>query len=529
MIKPRKALLFSLMILSLLSAVFSIGFRMSAEASPGLITMSLTIGGTQTLDVDTGQVGSSSPDTDLWWSQVTSTERFLVPENGAELANLGIVDFDSVVDCSIYTLSKDPINGSVDNNTIPDGTVLVIKTNIANYAKMRIDIYGYDLNVTIVYQDDGSPIVGEQTYYIKADGSVQPFTSLISTADNITYTFTGNLYGSIVVEKDNIVVDGAGYMLQRNGTGRGIELTDRNNVTIKNMEIEHFQSGIWIQNSSDIDVFRNKIVNNTFGIWIFCSNNTVYGNTITNNSDSGLVIDIYSSNNIVYGNNITYNNRGTWLIMASDNILYHNNFVDNTQQVYVSASGYANIWDDDVEGNYWSDYAGSDLDSGGNGIGDDPYVVDLNNTDRFPLMGPISFFNAGTWDEVTYYAHTITNSTVSDFYFSQNDGLISFNVTGLDSSVGFCRVGIPKDLLYSPDPGDWVVRVNGTVVPFRVQEFETYSFIYFTYSHSTQNVQIFGIEVIPEFPTWALTLLIFMMLTFAIAIHKRRLLKTSIH
>ena len=107
-------------------------------------------------------------------------------------------------------------------------------------------------------------------------------------------------------------------MLQRNGTGRGIELTDRNNVTIKNMEIEHFQSGIWIQNSSDIDVFRNKIVNNTFGIWIFCSNNTVYGNTITNNSDSGLVIDIYSSNNIVYGNNITYNNRGTWLIMASD-------------------------------------------------------------------------------------------------------------------------------------------------------------------------------------------------------------------
>ncbi|MDH5635780.1 MAG: hypothetical protein OEY47_03845 [Candidatus Bathyarchaeota archaeon] len=159
MIKSKKAFLFGFLILSLLSTILLIGFTKSAEASPGLITMSLTIGGTQALDVDTGQVGSSSPDTDLWWEQVTSTERFLVPENGAELGNLGIVDFDSVVDCSAYMLSTDPINGSVDNNTIPEGTVLVVRTNIGNYAKMRIDSYGYDLHVTIVYQDDGSPIV----------------------------------------------------------------------------------------------------------------------------------------------------------------------------------------------------------------------------------------------------------------------------------------------------------------------------------------------------------------------------------
>jgi len=157
--KLGKKVLLSLLICGLLSGILPVGFKMSVKASPDLTTTSLTIGGAQCLDVDTGDVGPSTPDTDLWWEQVSSTERYLVPQNGATVANLGIVDFDSVVDCSIYTLSTDPINGSIGNNTIPDGTVLVIKTDIGNCAKMRIDNYGVDMDVTIVYQDDGSPIV----------------------------------------------------------------------------------------------------------------------------------------------------------------------------------------------------------------------------------------------------------------------------------------------------------------------------------------------------------------------------------
>jgi len=368
-----------------------------------------------------------------------------------------------------------------------------------------------------------------ESVYIRADGSIDPPFAAITSTDNITYTITADLYVQVVVERNNTVVDGLGHTLQRNGTGIGIDLTDVDNVTIKNMEIKNFQSGIWIQNSFDIRVFGNTISNNTFGVWIFASNNTVSGNTITNNSNSGLVIDIFSSNNIIYRNNITENSRGIWLIRTSDNIVYHNNFMDNTQQVDVSTSGYPNTWDNSVEGNYWNDYTGADVDSGGDGIGDSTYIIDSSNNDSHPLMGPISFFEAGTWDEVTYHVHTITNSTVSDFYFSENDRLVSFNVTGSDATGGFCRVGIPKDLLYSPDPGDWVIRVNGTVVPFRVQEFKTYAFIYFTYSHSIQNVQIFGTEVIPEFLVWTSILLTLIVLTVAIVIYKRRLLKTPIH
>jgi len=44
------------------------------------------------------------------------------------------------------------------------------------------------------------------------------------------------------------------------------------------------------------------------------------------------------------------------------------------------------FWDDGYPsgGNYWSDYAGVDAD--GDGIGDTPYVIDENNTDRYPLI-----------------------------------------------------------------------------------------------------------------------------------------------
>lgn len=519
----KKVVLLGFIISSLLAALFSIGFRMSVKASPDLIAMTATIGGTCSFDVDTGQVVLyTDPSSDLWWEIVSSTERYIVPENGAEFANLGVVDFDSVVNCSIYSLSADPINGSVGNNMIPNGTVLVVKTNIGYYAKMRIDSYGYNLNVTIVYQDDGSSIVGEQTYYIRADGSVEPSAGYISSVDNVTYILSGNIYGSIVVERDNIMVDGTGYRLQGNGTGRGIDLTGTSNVTIKNMEIRAFNSGIWLQESSNASLLENIIANNSYGVWVYASGNVLSGNTIANNSDSGVVIDILSSNNTVSRNTIMNNNRGVWLIFASDNKFYHNNFIDNTQDVDIPASGYANFWDNDVEGNYWNNYTGVDLSGGGNGIGDSPYVIDANNTDRFPLMGPITFFNVGTWNDTAYYIHTVSNSTVSNFNFSKDDMLVSFNVSGLNDTVGFCRVGIPKELLWSEYPEDWTVLVNGTPpVPYGIIENGNYTYIYFTYPHSEKTVEIKGTHVIPEFPS-VIILPLFMVATLLAVIAYRR-------
>jgi parallel beta-helix repeat protein len=114
------------------------------------------------------------------------------------------------------------------------------------------------------------------TIYIRADGNVEG-TTRISTVDNIIYTFTGDINDSIVVERDNIVVDGAGYTLQGTGNYTGISLFERSNVTIKNAKITSFRHGIMLNMSSSNTIYGNTVAaNNWHGIWIHeSSNNTV--------------------------------------------------------------------------------------------------------------------------------------------------------------------------------------------------------------------------------------------------------------
>ena len=236
-----------------------------------------------------------------------------------------------------------------------------------------------------------------ETVYIRADGSVDPVTAPIERIGDI-YVLKSNINDSLVVERSNITVDGDGYTLQGSGIGKGIDLTATSNVTIKNMEIRAFTHGIWLYKpyqSSNSKILENIIANNTYGVWVFASNNTLSKNTIANSSDSGVIIDIGSSGNTISGNSIMNNTRGVWIILASDNKFYHNNFIDNTQQVYIPMSGYTNIWDDGYPsgGNYWTNYTGADFysgayqnETGSDGIGDNPYFIDVHNQDDYPLM-----------------------------------------------------------------------------------------------------------------------------------------------
>ena len=73
------------------------------------------------------------------------------------------------------------------------------------------------------------PVWASGTIYIRADGSIDPQDAPISTADNVSYTLTGNVTSDadgIVVERDNIVVDGAGYTIQ----GTGITTRDKPDI-----------------------------------------------------------------------------------------------------------------------------------------------------------------------------------------------------------------------------------------------------------------------------------------------------------
>jgi hypothetical protein len=211
--------------------------------------------------------------------------------------------------------------------------------------------------------------------------------------------------------------------------------------------------------------------------------------------------------------------------------------------------GTMNTWEGGYPsgGNYWSDYEGVDAyngpyqnETGSDGIGDTAYFVGkwvnlaracssaaLNQWDQYPLMAPVSLFDAGTWDGVSYSVYVVSNSTISDLNFNPDNFLISFNVTGPEDTVGFCRITIPDKILWCNDPEQWEVWVNNTLIEDRkVMENINYTYIYFTYNQSTQNVDIIGVNVIPEFPTWTSILPLLTVLTVAITIYKRKLIKT---
>ena len=91
-----------------------------------------------------------------------------------------------------------------------------------------------------------------ETIYINADGSISPSTANITTHDNVTYSFTGNNYFPIVVKRNNITIDGNGHTLRglylwsfdQWFNSKGIDLTGRSNVTVKNITITEFYYGI---------------------------------------------------------------------------------------------------------------------------------------------------------------------------------------------------------------------------------------------------------------------------------------------
>jgi parallel beta-helix repeat protein len=481
------------------------------------------------------------------------------------------------------------------------------------------------------------------TIIINPNGSITPSNANITTSDKVTYTFNGDNDEPIVVQRSNIIIDGAGHTLRGNELGtNGTYWNGINNVTLKNLNIKGFSGGVYVENSthnkivstniaacgngiclysssnnvlsgdnvtadnatgiyiehssdyntlsgnnvtanhydgieilsSDKNTLSGNIVaksqaaiyldsssgnvlsrnnftaNSLFGVWLYnSSGNVVYGNNITANQYNGIYlysssnnfvsgnnvaadgtygvwIYYYSENNTLSGNNIANSYYGIYSWDSSGNRIFHNCLISNTLQTGMRAPNMTNLWDDGYPsgGNYWSDYRtrypkAAENDS--SGIWNTPYVINTNNTDRCPLMGPFHTFSVGTWGGIAYSVDTISNSTITNLSFNQLAKTLTFNVTGPSGTTGFCRVAIPLSLM----SGGWTVTVNGAPVSYSTATDANYTYIYFTYHHSTETVQITSISVIPEFqPSMLLPLFMIVTLIGSIILKKKRLL-----
>jgi parallel beta-helix repeat protein len=172
----------------------------------------------------------------------------------------------------------------------------------------------------------------------------------------------GNSLLILSIVKSNVIVDNLtvkNTVMDR--PAYGISVKDSQNVSLTNITITKSYTDLILDNSSHCEIFNNAIVSSyAYGIYLrYGSNNTFVGNLIAHN---------------MWGVHIDSGCR--------DNKYYHNNFVENTNQIEVFAG--PNVWDNGTEGNYWSNYNGSDID--GDGIGDE--YVPWENVDGHPLMEP---------------------------------------------------------------------------------------------------------------------------------------------
>ena len=170
--------------------------------------------------------------------------------------------------------------------------------------------------------------------------------------------------------------------IAQNAVGIIGQFSDSNIITENNVTANTGE-GICLNYSSSNNIVDNNLIDNQYGVRLrSTSSSMVHGNTVTSNALYGIGLDSHSSLNDIHENTVQQSYYGILIFgLCPNNTIYHNNFIDNTDQANSMSS---NTWDNGCEGNYWSNYNGTDTD--GDGVGDTN--LPWENVDNYPLMGP---------------------------------------------------------------------------------------------------------------------------------------------
>jgi hypothetical protein len=187
------------------------------------------------------------------------------------------------------------------------------------------------------------------------------------------------------------------------GTVGGLELTGNGNIAAKN----NVTSSIWV-NGSDNTIFANTVKSG--GLIVTGDDNTFYANNVGGYNETNQQFNynlhrftLYSFQSAPYALSLgtSYDDvlAGKTARTSVNNTFYNNNFNGNTQLRLWDGVYGPNFWNNAQQGNYWSDYNGTDANH--DGIGDTLYIIDtrdreylpVNDTgiqDSYPLVAPFN-------------------------------------------------------------------------------------------------------------------------------------------
>jgi parallel beta-helix repeat protein len=179
--------------------------------------------------------------------------------------------------------------------------------------------------------------------------------------------------------RENLVIDRSVNLIGENKTDTIID----GNGAMKTVQVGKQWSYGWVGGACVIRGFT--IRNGEVGVHLLTSDdNLIEENIIQDNTQFGVFLSNGARDNVIRRNTIMNNKRGVVCdVDTYNNTIYHNNFINNTEQA-VDNHG-QNTWSND-EGNYWSDYNGTDTDE--DSIGDTSYQVNatLGTSDVAPLV-----------------------------------------------------------------------------------------------------------------------------------------------
>jgi parallel beta-helix repeat protein len=237
-------------------------------------------------------------------------------------------------------------------------------------------------------------------------------TTTVGQWDSISrvYTLIADVGEGILVEQSSLTLEGNGNTVSGPGYGRGVDVRDLTNVTVKNLNVTNFNQGIFVSNfnsgpgylgqhvlagntlynnlgegiylswSKDNTIeYNTSTSNNSDGILLNtnCTGNVLKDNTISSNGGWGIRVYLNCDNNEFYRNTISSNSPGNdligglWLDQSAENMIYNNNFINNTPQIVANYDNTYNLAVPDG-GNYWSEWTSPD--TNGDGFVDAPYV-----------------------------------------------------------------------------------------------------------------------------------------------------------
>jgi len=325
---------------------------------------------------------------------------------------------------------------------------LLRNNNISNNAYWNFGVTGTSIEHFIHDIDDSNTINRGTIYYLinqhnlNISNLVNVGYLAIINSSNINVeglVLRDNFYGIQCVHTTNSIIRNVSITR----THEAIYLKDCPNITVRDSNLNYnWHTSITSQSSPFCRIFNNNAIGNQnfgfvigdspnssiyqnlvgyerYGIYSGSPNNSILGNTVCRTWYAGIWIELqsynsiiannivennyydgirlYCDNCIIFGNNITNNYYGLSFIGVSGNRIFHNNFINNKGQIVWANQPRVNTWDDGYPsgGNYWSDYTGVDLysgsyqnETGSDGIGDAPYIIDEYNQDNYPLMKP---------------------------------------------------------------------------------------------------------------------------------------------